>query len=104
MERSLIKETPELIGKTVKLAGWVNVRRDHGKLVAWNVVDAAHLPHIFDPFFTTKTDGTGTGLGLSIVRNIVVAHGGRIRADGLEPHGMAFHVHLPVVTDDDEPR
>jgi signal transduction histidine kinase len=63
-------------------------------------VDAAHLPHIFDPFFTTKTDGSGTGLGLSIVRNIVVAHGGRIRADGLEPHGMAFHVHLPAAADE----
>lgn len=64
-------------------------------------VDAAHLPRIFDPFFTTKTDGSGTGLGLSIVRNIVVAHGGRIRADGVDPHGMAFHVHLPAATDDE---
>jgi signal transduction histidine kinase len=66
-------------------------------------IDAAHLPHIFDPFFTTKTDGTGTGLGLSIVRNIVVAHGGRIRADGLSPRGTAFYVELPSIVPAGEP-
>jgi two-component system, NtrC family, sensor kinase len=59
-------------------------------------IDADHLPRIFDPFFTTKTDGTGTGLGLSIVRNIIVSHGGRIRADGHAPRGTVFHLDLPT--------
>lgn len=59
-------------------------------------IDSDHLPRIFEPFFTTKTDGTGTGLGLSIVRNIVQAHGGRIRAGGAVPRGTVFFVELPI--------
>ena len=38
------------------------------------------LPKIFDPFFSTKDVGKGTGLGLFITHDIVVRHGGTIRA------------------------
>ncbi|MFZ2975210.1 MAG: aspartate--tRNA(Asn) ligase [Candidatus Moraniibacteriota bacterium] len=33
MKRILISDTPNVIGQKVKLSGWVNVRRDHGKLI-----------------------------------------------------------------------
>jgi len=33
MQRTLINEVPGLVGQTVKLSGWVNVRRDQGRLI-----------------------------------------------------------------------
>lgn len=62
-------------------------------------IDEVHRDRIFEPFFTTKTDGSGTGLGLSIVRSIVQNHGGRIRVDGNDPRGAAFHLELPAASD-----
>ncbi len=33
MERVLIQDTPKHVGEVVKISGWVEVRRDHGKLI-----------------------------------------------------------------------
>jgi C4-dicarboxylate-specific signal transduction histidine kinase len=52
------------------------------------------LSKLFDSFFSTKR--TGMGLGLSIARTIVVAHGGRIRAESGPSGGAIFHVELPA--------
>jgi len=33
MKRTYIKELPKKVGEEVSIAGWVDVRRDHGKLI-----------------------------------------------------------------------
>lgn len=64
-------------------------------------IPAEHLPRIFEPFFTTKdgSDGSGrggTGLGLALCREIVEAHGGRIRVESTVGVGTAFIIRLPA--------
>jgi signal transduction histidine kinase/ActR/RegA family two-component response regulator len=58
---------------------------------------------IFDPFFTTREIGQGTGLGLSICHGIVSEHGGRIWVQSDAGGGSAFHVLIPIVTDNSPP-
>ena len=53
---------------------------------------------VFEPFFTTKPAGRGTGLGLPVVRNIVLAHGGRITFESKLGSGTTFTVSLPLGT------
>lgn len=43
MERVLISQTPQLVGKKVRLLGWVNRRRDHGQLVFIDLRDRSGL-------------------------------------------------------------
>ncbi len=51
LKRMLIAETPSKVGEIVKLSGWVDVRRDHGKLVFLDLRDMSGkvqmvvLPH-----------------------------------------------------------
>lgn len=51
LQRVLISETPKYVGKEVKLAGWIDVRRDHGKLIFLDLRDMSGkvqmvaLPH-----------------------------------------------------------
>lgn len=58
------------------------------------------LPKIFEPFFSTKkgpdaSGKGGTGVGLSACKEVIDAHGGRIRVESSVGKGTAFLIRLP---------
>lgn len=65
--------------------------RDSGPGIA-----PGHLPRLLEPFFTTKPAGQGTGLGLAISNEIVIEHGGSLRAENHPAGGACFYVKLPL--------
>jgi two-component system sensor histidine kinase ResE len=80
-----------------------------GEMLELTVEDEGHgippedLPYIFERFYKAdkarkrETKGTGgTGLGLAIAKNLVQAHGGKIRAESEPGHGTLFTITLPM--------
>ena len=53
------------------------------------------LAKIFDRFYKGRAS-RGSGLGLTIARNLVVAHGGEIRADSTPGRGTTIQFTLPI--------
>ena len=59
------------------------------------------LRKIFKPYFTTKSGPDesgkgGTGLGLAACKNIIEAHGGKIRVESGIGKGTCFTIKLPT--------
>ncbi len=46
MKRTYIKDTADKVGETVLIKGWVNIRRDHGKLIFLDIRDKTGLIQI----------------------------------------------------------
>jgi signal transduction histidine kinase len=67
-------------------------------------VGTEDLPHVFDRFYRgagarvsgASRDGGGSGLGLAIVREIIERHGGSVRAERREPHGLTILIEIPA--------
>ena len=79
-------------------------RRDH--VIEFYVQDfgpgipSEHLPRLFERFYRVdkarSRESGGTGLGLAIAKHIVLAHGGKIRAESDLNHGSTFLFTLPI--------
>jgi signal transduction histidine kinase len=70
---------------------------DEGPGIPENEIEA-----IFDKFVQsskTRTGAGGTGLGLPICREILAAHGGKIRAANRAPKGAVFTFEIPLAAD-----
>lgn len=63
-------------------------------------IPAHDLPYIFSRFYrvagTNQKGTSGLGLGLYIAREVVIAHGGTIRATSKVGEGTTFTIHLPL--------
>jgi signal transduction histidine kinase len=63
-------------------------------------ISAEDLPYVFDRFWRgdrarSHAGGAGSGLGLAIARQLVEAHGGRIRVESEVGKGTTFTIELP---------
>ena len=93
-ERGAVRVTLQLEPKSRDLILSI---RDTGSGIAPEI-----LPRIFEPFFSTKSgpDASGkggTGVGLSTCKEVIGAHGGRIRVESSVGKGTAFLVRLPSI-------
>lgn len=64
------------------------------------LASSAEYDRVFDRFFRAEKsrslDHGGSGLGLAIVKNMVLSHGGSVRAQPASPHGFAVVISLPL--------
>lgn len=60
------------------------------------------LERVWERFYKVdkaRTRSVGTGLGLAIVRNIILAHGGQVRASSKPGEGSTFSFSLPLTAE-----
>jgi signal transduction histidine kinase len=64
-------------------------------------IDPEHLPYIFERFYRADSSRDratgGAGLGLAIVKQLILAHGGQIRAESVKGQGTTIYFSLPMI-------
>jgi len=104
--RQLLHNLLENNARYVESGGWVKIRLASSPQGATlDVEDSGpgvpeeQLERLFERFYRVETGRSrvtgGSGLGLSICRNIVEAHGGKIRAERSAGGGLRVRVALP---------
>jgi aspartyl-tRNA synthetase len=68
MERTKISQTPKKIGQKVKVCGWVQTRRDHGKLI---FVDLRDISGIVQVVFGSEAKDLGNEFVLEVFGEVV---------------------------------
>lgn len=60
------------------------------------------LPYVFDRFYRSRVARSkpGSGLGLAIVRQVALAHGGRVSAENAPGGGAIVRLEIPVAGDE----
>ena len=66
------------------------------------LASAAEYERVFERFFRVEKSRSpvhgGSGLGLAIVKNMVLSHGGTVRAEPVIPRGFAVVITLPLLS------
>jgi len=79
MNRTLVSDTPKLTGKTVQVKGWVNNRRDLGKII---FIDLRDRSGILQVVFSSDTPKAAFDSALTLKSEFVVAITGEIKTRG----------------------
>jgi signal transduction histidine kinase len=106
---ALTRAVQNLVANAVKYGdgSWVGIRAERGKRSTVTItvedrgpgIDPRDLPHLFEPFYRGRSTADrvrGSGLGLAVVRQVVLAHHGRVSVERRRGGGSAFTIHLPA--------
>src|SRR3989344_6764723 len=95
MERTLNKELPNAVGKSVSVAGWVEVRRDHGKLIFLDVRDRSGIVQVV---VTPKSEALETAKELRAQWVVAIAGEVKERPENMRGEGALGKVELVAQT------
>src|SRR3990167_8696980 len=76
MQRTLNKDLPNEIGKTVSISGWVDARRDHGKLIFLDIRDRSGIVQVV----VTPKSADALDIAKELRAQWVVAIAGEVKA------------------------
>jgi nondiscriminating aspartyl-tRNA synthetase len=118
LERTIARDTPVKIGQKVKLQGWVETRRDHGKLVFIDLTDRSGIVQVvggeelsqLKPQYVVEIEGEVQERPAAMVNKKIVTGEVEVKAEKIDvlsqAHEMPFdmgmeelNVELPTLLD-----